>query len=313
MPQRLAPAYLVVGGDDYLTERALAEILSGVEEVNIDEYGAESDPEDLFQALRTAPMFGDQRVVVLSSVDAYSAELTNRITDYLAEPNPSVCLVIAGSKVPAKLAEAVQKVGRRIEATKGKRTDLFGWLRSEAKTRGLTPAGDALGALVEALGEDRLALSHGLDELSLALGEGRRFGAEDVRRQFRGRADIRVFGFIDSVASRQTGEALQSLHQLLRQGESPQSLFWMLARHLRLLILAQDSPAAKVAKKLGVPVWRAEKLVRQAANFTPQELTSAYETLAAADQKMKKSEEPEELTVERVAVVVSRRDSDGVP
>lgn len=307
MTENLAPVYLVVGDDPYLVASALDEIMAGASRLATTEFGPGADPPEILRALDTASIFGDRRAVVVKGLDEMGADAQRQIASYLEDPNESVTLILQSSRALPKIAAAVRKAGRVVEATRGRRTELFGWLREETKSRGLKASGDAMGALVDAIGEERLALTQALDELSLALAEGERLTPDLVVRHFSGRAHTKVFGFVDAVAGRQPGAALESLHRLLRQGEHTQALFWTLTRHFRFLLLVGDSSASDLTDRLGVQSWRAEKLIRQARNFARPELVDAYRALAEADRKIKKSEEPEELTIERAVVKIATR------
>ena len=64
---------------------------------------------------------------------------------------------------------------------------------------------------MEAVGEERMALAQALEELSLALGPGGRVVPDAVSRQFKGRGQVNMFGFLDAAAGGQTGIALQGL------------------------------------------------------------------------------------------------------
>jgi DNA polymerase III delta subunit len=152
-----------------------------------------------------------------------------------------------------------------------------------------------------------MALSQAIEELSLAMPPGSRITPKEIAAQFRGRADVKLFGFIDAVAQKQAPVALESLHYLMSQGEAPTMLFWNLIRHFRQLLQASESSPKQVAKLLGKPEWLAEKLCRQARGFGQEALIRAYQVLAEADLKMKTSEEPEGLTLERTVVALCRR------
>lgn len=305
MTEKLAPAYLITGDDAFLVEEARDEIVSQVGELGVDEFGPDDEPAAILQALGTAPMFGDNRVVVIRDLEQFNAEFQRNLVEYLEDPNSSVVLILTSAKAVAKVATAVRKVGRQIEAVKGRRGDLLTWLREQGRKRGLKLSGDSLTALVDSVGEDRMALSQAIEEVGLAVAEGAPVTPQDISRQFHGRADARIFGFIDAVAGRQTGTALDLMHRLLRQGEPPQAMFWMLTRHFRMLLAVGELPSRKVADSLSIPAWRAEKLVRQSGNFSESDLARAYGVLADADRKMKRSEEPEELTLERAVVSIA--------
>lgn len=295
--------HLVLGDDPYLSGAEVEKILSESDEIAREEFGATSEVGEILQALNTPSMLSDRRFVVLRDVEGLPAESQRLLTGYLQNPSPGVTLVMVGTKASPKLLAAVKTAGRVSEVGKGKRTDLFTWVKKEASSRGIKLMGDASGALIEAVGEERLALSNALEEISLAM-PGKAVGPDEVRSQFRTAGQTKIFGFIDAVASRQAGPALDALHRLLRRGEAPQLIFWSLTRHFRMLLATEGSPQS-VAKDLGIPPWRAEKLIRQARNFSHQSLVEAYQMLAEGDRKIKSSEEPETLTLERAVVSIA--------
>ena len=299
------PAVFVVGDDPYLSSEAVTKALAGIDQLSVEELPAGEDRARLLQALESTSLFGGRRAVVVRAVDEAPAEMQRSLIAYLQDPNPDCLLVLTSSKPLAALAEAVRKVGHVVEAGKGRRNDLFAWLREKAKELGLRTSGDAMATLVEAVGDERMALAQALDELALALGPGGRVGPDDVARQFRGRSRASTFAFLDAAATGQTGTALQALRRLLDQGEAPQALLWALARHFRAMIEVGEGPAAKVAKEMGMHPFRAEKLVRQATAFPPPALAQAYREIAAADRRTKAGEESEELALERAVVAIT--------
>ncbi len=299
------PAVLVVGDDPYLVSEAVAEALTGIDHLSVEDLSPDDDRARLLQALESTSLFGGRRAVVVRGIDEAPAEVQRSFIAYLKDPNPDCLLVLTSGRSLSGLAEAVRKVGHVVEAGKGKRNDLFIWLREKAKQLDLRIAGDAMGALVDAVGEERMALAQALEELSLALGPGGRVSAENVARQFQGRAQANVFGFLDAAATGQTGGALHALHRLLEQGEAPQSLLFALARHFRSMMEVGEGPPARVAKEFGMHPFRAEKLVKQATGYSPPALAQAYRAIATADRRTKSGEEAEELALERAVVAVT--------
>ncbi|MEX2586394.1 MAG: DNA polymerase III subunit delta [Actinomycetota bacterium] len=300
------PAYLIVGDDAHLSGEARRKLLKGLPDSAIDEFSAADEFDQIAQALVTPPMFEERRTVVVTDFEKLPAESQRKLIAYLDDPAPQSTLVLVGAKASSQMTTAVKASGHVIQVGKGRRNDLLLWLKREFAEQGLSAGGDAMNALVDAVGEQRLALSRAVEELSLVKGAGR-VTADDVRRQFQGRADVKLFGFIDSVAARQGEAALQSLRLLLAQGEPAQLVFWNLTRHFRMLLMATEGGPNHVAKALSIPQWRAEKLVRQVRNFSRDELLDAYEILADADLKMKSSAEPEGLTLERAVLDITGR------
>lgn len=298
-------AYLLVGDDPHLSAVALSKLLEGVEEASVNQFGPDDEFERIVEAVHTPPMFADRRTVVIFDVDRFQAEPQRQIIRYLEDPPPGVTLVIMGAKLPPRMMAAARKSGHVIDTARGRRSDLLAWLRQRVSAAGLHVSGNALGTLVDVVGDQRLALAQAVEELSLAVPPGTRLGSDQISRQFRGRADVKLFGFVDLAAGRQAGAALESLHYLIARGEPPQMLFWALSRHFRMLLQASGASASQVAGKLGLPEWRAEKLVRQARGFSEEALVRAYRALAEADLKMKTSQEPEVLALERAVVAIA--------
>lgn len=301
-----AAAFLITGDDAFLAATALDEILAGAGEGHeVEHVPPGAGMGRVVESLRTPSFFGGRRVMVVRDAEQLPAEAVRELVEYLADPSPTGLLVLLAARPVATLAQAVRAAGTVVDAARGRRGDVLSWLRGYLRDAGLKAGSDAIGTLLEAVGEERMALAKAVEELSLAFGAGARIGPDEVRRQFRGRADLRVFGFVDAVADRQTGPALEALHRLIRQGEAPYSLFWTLSRHFRQLLAVGERPPAQVAKSLGMPDWRAEKLVRQARRYRADSLVRAYQALADAERKMKRSEEPELLSLERAVVAIT--------
>lgn len=300
----LVPAVLVVGDDPYLISEAVAKALVGIDQLSVEDLPAAAGTERLFQALEATSLFGGRRAVVVRGVDEAPAEIQRRLTAYLKDPNPECLLLLVSTKPLGGLAEAVRKVGHVADAARGKRNDLFLWLRERARAMDLRMSGDAMGALLEAVGEERMALANALEELSLALGPGGRLGPDDVARQFRGRAQVTTFAFLDAAVTGRTGLSLQLMRRLLEQGEAPLALFGALARHVRGMLEVGGLPAARAARETGMHPFRAEKLVSQAAGYPPSALAQAYREIAAADHRWKSGLEADELALERAVIAV---------
>jgi DNA polymerase-3 subunit delta len=300
-------SYVVVGDDPHLTDVAVDKLLKGLAETSVNQFGPADEIENILQAISTPSMFDDRRTIVVREVERLPAEAQRKLIACLEHPEPDATLVLVGSKMPPQMISAARKSGHVIEVEKGKRKDLFPWVKQQAAAKGLHMAGDAMNALVDVVGEQRMALSQAIEELSLAMPPGSRITPKEIAAQFRGRADVKLFGFIDAVAQKQAPVALESLHYLMSQGEAPTMLFWNLIRHFRQLLQASESSPKQVAKILGKPEWLAEKLCRQARGFGQEALIRAYQVLAEADLKMKTSEEPEGLTLERTVVALCRR------
>ena len=211
----LSPLTLVLGDEELLVARAVSEVGQTARAADADAEVrdltcGELQRGDLDDALSPS-LFGGRRVVVVHDADQLPAEAQRELAAYLADPSPTGLLVLLAGRPVPKLAQAVRGTGRVVDAARGRRGDVLTWLREHARGAGLKPSSDALNALLEAVGEERMALARAVEELTLANGAGARITPEHVRRQFQGRQQ-RVEGF--PTARRLAAPAVH--HQVLR-------------------------------------------------------------------------------------------------
>lgn len=91
-----------------------------------------------------------------------------------------------------------------------------------------------------------------------------------------------IFRFLDSIRPSNTREMLILLKEAVKK-ESPELIFYMLARQIRLLILAKDLGKKGLS---GAP-WQIAKLLRQTSSFTLKQLTNIYQKLLKIDIDIK--------------------------
>jgi DNA polymerase-3 subunit delta len=86
-----------------------------------------------------------------------------------------------------------------------------------------------------------------LEKLCLYVGEAPSIEEADVRACLRDLAESWIFDFTKALAQRQAGPALTLLRALFEQGEHPLRMLSVIARELRLLLLARDCLSGSLA------------------------------------------------------------------
>jgi DNA polymerase-3 subunit delta len=115
----------------------------------------------------------------------------------------------------------------------------------------LAPAAQDL--ILRRAGSESAMLAMELEKLCLYVGERPTITEDDVRAGFRDMAESWIFDFTAALASRQAARALPLLRGLMEQGEPPLRLLAMIARELRLMLIARECLDDTVRGK-----WRAE-------------------------------------------------------
>lgn len=109
----------------------------------------------------------------------------------------------------------------------------------------LTPGARRL--LGQRAGRDAAPLAHELEKLCLYVGTAASIEEAAVRASVRDLAESWIFDFTKALAQRQAAAAVGQLRDLFAQGEHPLRLLAVIAREVRLLLLARDCLAGSLA------------------------------------------------------------------
>jgi DNA polymerase-3 subunit delta len=299
-----SPLYLITG-ESFLAGEALERIRSEeatnpLSEVSLD---ASSSAQEMLEALGTASLLGDKRLVIVNGAESLKKDQVEALTAYLEAPAPSSVLVLVSSG-RSKLADIAKKSGVvvSLEPPRGRR--LASWVRERARGHSLKLDDKGAWALIDAVGTELRDLDAALSQLATRHGPDARVGASDVRAAFPRLADQRIYAFTDAVGDRHLEQAMVALRRLLDQGEPPLVLFGALSAHVRRLLLAHSVDSVPAAGRLfGLPDWRAERLFKQARSYREEDLIAALSVLAAADVEMKAGDAPlQEVPLEQAVV-----------
>jgi DNA polymerase-3 subunit delta len=200
------------------------------------------------------------------------------------------------------------KEAAEVRELKLARKDLTGWVVERARAKGVRVSGDAVAEAVGILGESPATLDSALDQLASAF-PGEVVGAEQVRAQFRGLGEQRVWDLCDRMFARDLSASIHSLRSLLGSRDDPLAILGGIASRLRDLLrvksVPERTPASEVARAAGLRYeWQARRYLEQARRFTLPELVEIHAQVAEADRQMK-SGAPGELVLPVLVTRVS--------
>jgi DNA polymerase III subunit delta len=304
-PDPASPLHLVTGAEELLAERAEQRIIAAARAVDdatqvVEVEAAAYTRGDL--AVHTSPsLFGERKVVLIRGLEDASDDLITDARALVAAPEPDVVLVLrhrTGQRGKG-LLDAARKAGAAVHecAPITSDADKAGFVVGEFRAAGRRIAPDAVGALVEALGQDLRELASACSQLmsDTLPPEGRPRDAPEVdatvvERYYGGRVEATGFKVADAVLAGRTDEALGLLRHALASGLDPVPLVAVLALGLRSL--AKVSAAGSVrsteaARDLGMAPWQVDKARRQLRGWSEAGLARAIDAVAAADLAVK--------------------------
>ena len=171
-------------------------------------------------------------------------------------------------------------------------SEVAAWINARAPRHSVTLEARAVAALSQLVGNQLWTLDSELQKLATYAG-GRPVTETDVRELVSLAREPNVFAMADAVVEGRAHDAADLLLRLLADGDSPQRLLAMLARHYRLLLLTRELQQRgvrpqEIGARLQVQGFAAQRLLKQAPAYTIERLRTAYHKLLDADLSVKR-------------------------
>jgi DNA polymerase-3 subunit delta len=312
---------LLHGTDEFAVACHLNELRAAIgdsstAEMNIAQFDGHAglDFEALNTAVNAIPFLAARRLVILAHpVAAFSSPaLRKKFNTLLANLPPTTTLALAeydflkDDHWLMKWARSSMGKAKILVCMMPRRWEMTGWIQQETNKQGGKIEGQASGRLVEMVGEDTRIAAQEITKLLTYVNYARPVSLADVEQVSIVSAQGSVFDLVDALGTGNGQKAQKMLHQLL-ESEDPFSLWGMVIRQFRLLLLAREviesgGSQKEVEKALGIHSYVAQKVYDQARRFTMSALESIYHKLLKIDEGAKTGQVPLDLALDMLVV-----------
>lgn len=294
-------SYRLIQTKKDIIARYRAKYPSGVNLVLLDLAEANGQ-DDLENALKSSSFFNEHRLIVCKNIfakKAASESTAKYIEQYQLADLPDITLMavedlsdkdlLSKNKPLFKLLSEKSTTVKTFEFLG--RPGLSGWAKNEFRSRDCSIQNDALGVLIDLVGNNSWALINEIDKLSAYKGRGE-ITVRDVELLVSPDVGLGVFDLIDSLGSRKYSRTLELLHYELRTGRDPYYILTLVASQLRNLLmlkglLEKGCSQAEVAKKSGLHPFVVKKTLNNIGRFGLAELKEMHNRLLAIDTSFK--------------------------
>ena len=307
--------HVLYGADDFSLNEALELLKSQVGpqdvlDANLSRVQASASTLQQVQALcSTVPFLASRRLVIveglMSLFEGRRPSRRGRVTqdavnewpalaDFVPDMPQSTDLVLLDGAVSRgnSLLARLSPLGEVTEFPALRGARLTGWIQNRAKAAGCAISTEGVRLLSELVGGNLWTLSSEIEKLSLYC-NGRRAEAEDVRLLVPFANEVNVFNAVDAVMERRFPDALRSMRRLMDGGATGTYIVAMVARQVRLLLLAKELeasgvPQPQMGSRLGVTSdWVLGKLREQASRYSATGLEALHRGLLETDLAVK--------------------------
>lgn len=313
MASEAGPAvlHLVLGDDEFLTERATARVVStvrsaapsGEEPVVVSRLeGPEVTAPQLFELLSPS-LFGEARIVVVTGAAEISKDAQAAVLDAARDLPEETVLIVqhTGGGRAKTLVPDLRKAGAEEHAAGRltRHTDVVGFVRSEFRGLGVRVAPEACETLVEAVGTDLRQLASACGQL--VADTGGKVDVEAVRRYHSGVVGVSGFTVAERAVTGDVAGAIEALEWAMHTGVPHVVLADALADAVHSIALVgtqRGTPPAEMARQ-GLPPWKVKKVTAQTRHWSIDTLGRALQVVARLNGEVKGQAEDTAYALER--------------
>ena len=312
---------LLHGTDEYAIAGHLNELRAAMgdlstAEMNIAKFDGQAglDFEALNMAVNAIPFLEARRLVILAHpIAAFSSpSLRKKFNTLLANLPPTTTLALAeydflkDDHWLMKWARSSMGKVKILVCMMPRHREMTGWIQQETNKQGGRIEGEAAARLAEMVGVDTRIAAQEILKLLTYVNYAQPISATDVEQVSVVNAQGDVFALVDALGTGNGPKGQKTLHQLL-ESEDPFSLWGMVIRQFRLLLLAREviesgGSQKEVEKALGVHSYVAQKVYAQARQFSMSVLEAVYHRLLAIDEGAKTGQVPLDLALDMLVV-----------
>lgn len=289
--------HLVLGDEELLVERAVAEVLrdarklAGSDNVPVDRMRAGEVSTSELAELLSPSLFAEERVVVLESAAEAGKEAVALISDAAADLPGGTMLVVVhtgGGRAKA-LADTLKNLGAQVHscAKLTKPAERADFIRKEFRFLKVKVSDDVVTELLDAIGSDLRELAAACSQL--VADTGGEINVAAVRRYHNGKAEVKGFEIADKAVTGDVSGAAEALRWAMIGGQPHVVLADALAEavHTIARVSGVSGDPYRLAGELGMPPWRIQNAQKQARRWNRDTVAEALRVVAALNADVK--------------------------
>ncbi len=289
--------HLVLGDEELLVERAVAEVLrsarkrAGTDDVPVNRMRAGDVSTYELAELLSPSLFADERIVVLEAAGEAGKDAATMIAAAAADvPTGTVLVVVHSGGGRAKaLAGQLQSLGAHVHpcARITKLSERVDFIRREFRELRVKVDEETVTALLDAVGSDVRELAAACSQLVAdTAGE---VDAAAVRRYHSGKAEVKGFDIADKAVTGDVAGATEALRWAMLRGEPLVVLADALAEAVHSIgrVGPLSGDPYRLAAQLGMPPWRVQKAQKQARRWSRDSVATAMKVVAELNANVK--------------------------
>ncbi len=321
--EKIYPVYLFYGKENYLKEDILKKLRNRLidpayRELNYKVfYGEKLSINEVINDLYTLPLISKHKLVVIKEAEKINKNDETKLIDYFnrlsLKNNFSTLIIIYKKSSPKKeLITVIKRVGIAVNFSITDKAKLALWIKSKFRQSNKKITQEALFYLQSIVGSDLGRLFSEVEKIDIYAKDQKIIEKEDVMITIGGSEAVNIFKVLDSLGDKDIKNTIDGLVKLNQGNLHHLSIFAMIHRQIKLilqakLLLTKGFNFKEVEKKLKLPYFVVEKIVKQSKKYTFKEICKSYELLNIADLEFKDSQKEPKIILEELVMNIVKQ------
>ena len=315
---KVYPVYLLYGEENYLKEDIIKKLRNKLIDSTYGDlnykvfYGDRLSMNEVIKDLEIVPLISKCKLVVIKEAEKINKNdekiLVNYFNKISIKNNFSTLIIIYKESRPSKqLMTIIKKVGIVANFSIEDKEKLPLWIKSKFNQSNKKITKDALFYLQSIVGPDLARLFNEIEKIDIFTKNHKIIEKEDVMITIGGLESVNIFKVLDSIGDKDIKKAIEGLVKLSQGTLHHLSILSMIHRQIKLilqtkLLLADGFYSKEIEKKLKLPYFVVEKIIKQSQKYTFKELDKSYELLNIADLELKNSLKTPKIVLEELVI-----------
>lgn len=306
----IAPIYLLVGTDQYLTQLFKDELIKAVlpnEEDQFNLVNFSLDEQPLSNALAEAisfPFFGDKKVIWVNESlfltsdkkAALEDSSAQELLDYLAQPVDTSVIVFSLNKEKAderkKIVKQLKKQAEVISTAPLNEKEMRTYIQQYLSETPYRFQPEAFERFLQLTDMDLSKVISELKKLTLYAGDQHTIRLDTVENLVPKTLDHNIFDMVQYVTQNKTEQAIRLYRDLVLQGEETIKINAILITHFRLLLQTKifsqrGYPQKAIAEALNIHPYRIKLALEQVRRTSLENIGRLFDELVENDFRLK--------------------------
>ena len=295
--KEILPAYMINGGESFLTTSAL-EMIENACNITLKDFNVAIIPDSyrgsaqsIVESCEAMPFADSRRLIVVSDYLQKKNETEKEVfVKYLSKPNNSTCLVFFATNKSDFFDSFAKKV-ENISCDKVSPAFLNNWCKERLTACGLSAKYDVLSKLLDYCNYSITKLNTEISKLSSIKSSSGLYELtiDDIEKYITKDLEYVIFDLTKAISFKQNDKVYTIIDDMLKNKESPVSIISLIGNHFKRLFFAARSvcPQAELATYLGVKEFAVTKYKEQAATFSQKQLKYIFDTCVSVEAMTK--------------------------